>query len=235
MNKMHDKNDVISPLQLSAYFDGEIQDKEELEQIEALIGADEREQLAALSEMRELLRFNSEQELEEFNPNVLWNRINREIFDNKAQKISFWQRLQQFFKENSKILLPVAAFSLLTIITVPVLVSLTSQQNKPATMPTNDHTTYVFLDAQGSATDSVSYTATKAPVIWFNREQNSAQSPDLIPVQQRRQLTIQEMDAAIHHLLQRIDELERHNGEVISPRELILRRNDISPALQPNF
>lgn len=231
-----DENQTLSPLRLQAYFDEEISNEHDINQLEAMLDDDAHMQLAALAEMRECVRFDVEQATENYNPNVLWNRINRELFAKEdARKLSFWEHIKKFFSEHTKVWVPVAIVAVVALLALPTLIMVLANQDHKQQNTANEHTTYVFLDSQSLSPNTVSYTATKAPVIWFNGGNQPAPQPSMLLEEPQRQLTIQEMDAAIHHLILRIEDLERQNDDVLNNKDLILHNKDISPALNPNL
>lgn len=207
-NNMH-----ISPLELQAYFDGAISEKEQYDWIEENLSDEDNLRLEAYEEMRDLLRFDSEQALEPYDPDLLWARIQNEVAEHEKSQPSdatATGAIASYFSTNGRWLFPTAAITLLALLAVTSFLLMFNKANDNPHLGAPEHATYVFVDSQNLSPNAVSHTANNTPVIWFDGNNNAIEHT--LVNEPRSQLTIQELDAAINYLIQRIENLEERNG-----------------------
>ncbi len=255
----------IQPLQLQAYYDGELHDQER-EDIAGHITEEDEERLSVLNELTQLIRFENkcaveeaigENHLEDGIPSAqLWDRIraktiatqnntgnssNNKALDKPASILQFKTRRKTW---------PIAVLSIGAIAAI-VLIGLTflpqnlmspesqnnasdnlefaadnamsssmnttiatspAETNPPPTKIIEKQRTILILNAASNhATPQVSYTANRAPVIWYNGKPQQPVS-DTINIDNDNTLAgTQPVEQAVDQLLQEIDKNQQHN------------------------
>ncbi len=220
---MNEKEKKLDPFMIESFFDGEL-NSSDLDGIreEDII---ESETYQALEELRNVVRTDTRMALNQVDGYALWDAINSRIEDKKPEKpripesdLSQPKRRtsKQFFQRWAPALIGAALF----LLSIPGFVLWGVTMNRSDVQPQ----TVVVIDSNASHHDPgvVNY---QVP----NQQNWNAQNNNAIVVPSNNnpvksndsQLTVEEMDYAIRHLIQRIESLEDAN------------RNDIESGKKP--
>ncbi len=231
-----------NPLMIQSYFDNELTSEEF-----AAISHDElihSPTYQALAELRQVVRTESELALDDIDGYALLDAINAQI---DAEPMHSVQNLQpaapsvasgfmpkrrttaQVFRRWAPALVGAALF----LLSIPGFVTMFTA--KP--MLDTQTPTVVVIDSNGKpqqAQTVVQYPQT-AQHVWFDSNaaapQNPAQVPQNIP---DSQLTIEEMDFALRHLINRIENLENAHTNGIETGQKALFPNPLPQNIQEN-
>lgn len=197
----------INSLMIQSYFDGEL-NSEEFEAIshEDLVNS---ETYKALDELRRVVRTEAELALDDIDGYALLDAINRQIDEDLKPSLHEQPTLtvlsapkrrtsKQFFQRWAPALIGAALF----LLSIPGLIhwiAIGSAQNDTQSQPQ----TVVVIDSNGAVHSQgmVNYQNPSQNVLAVPSAQNGNNS----------QLTVEEMDFAIRHLIKRIETLENAN------------------------
>ena len=212
-NKRQTKS--INPIMIQSYFDGELS-SEDLEAIshEDLIHNDS---YAALAELRSVVRTESELALSDIDGYALLDAINRQI--DAETKPSAQPELnplsqpkrrtsKQFFQRWSPALIGAALF----LLSLPGLIHWIAVGVSGTDTPQQPAQTVVVIDSNAQHPQNM--------VNYQNPAQVQAVMPSVQPAS--NQLTVEEMDFAIRHLIKRIETLENANQNGVDSGSLVI-------------
>lgn len=152
------------PLLLQTLYDGELTN-DEADELYKNIDDNDTKRLHALKEISQLTKFDSENALETINPQKILQNIEKRISKNQKKDTVL------IFKKHLPVIIPslIAAGALLALI--PSLILLSNKNT-----PVEKEKTIVIMDASGSFVNpgAVSYTASQAPVIWYDGSTEAA-------------------------------------------------------------
>jgi|GEM_PF-2832884 len=208
---------VSDPFLIQSFFDAEaLPDDLSESQLEAIY---QHSLLGTFGELRQVVRDDTQTMLDSVDGDAMWQAIQKEIVLPKQAMVlparrSRLQRVARFA--------PLLVGAAMMLASLPGLIQLLTSGEGEADAPAH---TVVYVDASDAASlpqGSISYTASHAPVIWYNgREDRPAALSDdpshrMVNLRRqaagdREQLTVEEMDRALRHLIQRIETLEDLN------------------------
>lgn len=223
----------LNPILIQSYFDGELE-SDELEAL-SLEAIKSHPMLEALAELREVVRYDSQRALEDINEMALLNAIHRQIASEKQvisipkatqAKSAFSARFGARVKQSAR-WAPAFVGAALLLLSIPGLMMLFAggDSNKPQEQPT-----VVCVDADHND-QSAPFMASQTDSHPQNNEK--VQAPTAIQVaapslqiksRDDQQLTVQEMDFAIRHLIDRIESLEDANRNPYDSTDLGLTK-----------
>lgn len=191
----------INPLMIQSYFDGELKSDE----LEALSHDDlvHSEMYGALDELRQVVRTESRLALEDIDGYALLDAINKQIDEEtkpvlkpELSPLSQPKRRtsKQFFQRWAPALIGAALF----LLSLPGLIHWIAVGASGNETPAQPAQTVVVIDGNGS----------QHPQNMVNYQN----VPVAAPANQNNQLTVEEMDFAIRHLIKRIETLENNQN-----------------------
>ncbi len=204
MNEQEESK-AINPLMIQSYFDGEL-DSEELE----ALSKEEIEKTPtyeALSELRRVVRVDSDLAMSEIDGCALLDAINKEIDlidkgKTPSQPMSVFSQpkrrtSKQFFQRWAPAMIGAACL----LLSIPGLVHwiVSGNQSTQTTQPQ----TVVVIDSNGSAHSQ--------NLVTYQQPEGSSIQQAGVGNNNSNQLTVEEMDFAIRHLMKRIETLEEAN------------------------
>ncbi|MBR4986586.1 MAG: hypothetical protein IKY83_12715 [Proteobacteria bacterium] len=211
---MSENKKQINPLMIQSYFDGELK-SDELEAIshDALVHSQEYE---AMDELRRVVRTESRLALEDIDGCALLDAINSRIDADCGRKVVAPDPLSlpkrrtsaQFFRRWAPALIGAALF----LLSVPglahwIVVGVSGNSGDAPQVPA-----VVVIDSNAAhSQEMVSYKKADAPGCMNGVYPQQNVDAVVNPASRGEQLTVDEMDVALRHLIQRIETLEEVN------------------------
>ena len=198
----------VSPMLIESYFDGAVKSEE----LEAVCGEEivETETWKALDELRNVVRTESELALDDIDGFDMLEAIHSKMDENPISR----SKPRPMFGGKAR-WLPVVAAAALFLLSIPGWVALFSEPDAPAqTMPA-----VVYVDSGQNNQNMREVVCPPAPQQW---EDNATQNS---PISKEEQLTVEEMDFAIRHLIKRIEDLEDANRQGLENGDIALRHH----------
>ena len=226
--KEHNHHETLmNPMLIESYFDGELKSDE----FEAICHEDivQTETWKALDELRQVVRTESELALDDIDGFSLLESIHKEMDEYESRqtedKLRAVSPVEKPVRRESgfrwKSWIPAMVAAALFLVSIPGWV----QMFRPdASIQTEPSTTVVYMD--GNVHQKGQDVVCPAAQYWHENQQiqglddNYPQNPV-----KSEQLTVDEMDNAIRHLIRRIETLEDANKERLERGDISLQHN----------